>query len=156
MRIKVKEFNYNEQTGESTMIAASKYGNISVSCKVNPLDKDIMNQWDGHRFCERKALIQYMRYRRDEMRNRFYGARDAYITLTINSLNMDRSLDYYSALLDLENQVYAYEKEWLKAREEYNEMKNGYRDFCTNWLDSRRQMQEWHEMKNKTEQEREE
>lgn len=139
MRFKIQEFTYNEETGVSTMLAVCKYGELRSEVKCHESDKDVQNQWDGYRFCEYKITLQFMKCRVAELAARADGAQDAAYTV-YNNMERNGQLTQcaYETLLAIERQADGYYKEWVKARDRYNELKDHYKEWCDGWLNDRR------------------
>lgn len=150
MRFKVQSFAYNDTTHDSMMIAATKYGLIKTECSVHPADEELANQWDGYRFCEYKAAIEYMRHRTEELKAKYKGILNAHKTILDNLFNSswtkgneDYKDGYRDALYALSRQEIAAYKEWQKSRKRYYQLKEGYHDWCQMWLNERTMARNW-------------
>lgn len=142
MRFKIQEFTYNEETGESTMMAVSEYGNLYSSVRCAEEDKDVQNQWDAYRFCEYKIAIEYCRYWVMALKNRYEAIFDAYKTIEKNFYK-DENIDYQPYFFYLlEKQAKGYKKVYHKIHNQYLDLKGNYKSYCNSWLENRRKLRE--------------
>lgn len=136
MRYKIQEFTYNEETGVSTMLAASPYGMLRSEIICHESDKDVQNQWDAYRFCEYKIAVEFYRLQTLKLLSRFQGALDVFHYMLQNVPEQQ------TLLKKVQKQVNGFRAEWLKMRTKYYNLKDGYKEYCDTWLDNRRKLRE--------------
>lgn len=136
MKYKIQEFTYNEETGESTMFAVSKYGELYATVKCAEQDKHLQNQWDGYRFCEYKIALQYYRYWAMALKNRYEAVYDVYKTI---EKIFDEDISSYQPYIFylLENQAKGYQKVYDTINNRYKFLKNRYKEYCADILNTR-------------------
>ena len=143
MKYKIQEFTYCEDTGVSTMLAVSKYGNLYAEVKCAEEDKHLQNQWDGYRFCEYKIALQYLKYYCLWLEGRYKAVYDA--VETVNDYLRAEDEDTWRLLQRIVNQGVGYEKIYKEQRQKYLNLKKGYKKYCTEILNLRSEFRSIHE-----------
>lgn len=63
MRIKLINSNYDEETGISTAVINTDYGQFEGTSKLHEEDKHISSTFAGCQYAETRAIEKYMKYR---------------------------------------------------------------------------------------------
>lgn len=143
MKYKIQEFTYNAETGESTMWAVSPYGDLYASVKCAEEDKALQNQWDGYRFCEYKIAIQYLKYYCLWLKGRYKGVYDA--VKTVDDYLRAEDEESWRMLQRIVDQGVGYEKVYKKYRQKYLNLKQGYKKYCADILNTRSELRSMYE-----------
>lgn len=153
MRFKIQSFEYDPVSGRSHMVANSNYGLLEAYCSPHPQDKDIINEWDAYRFCERKIEIEFMKHKTREHRYKYEGMSNLTMTICMNETFGQKADQggWWDCLQHAFIQEEVALRNWQKSRERYRSMKNNYRQWCDAWLDERRRQRNM--QKNKIEEE---
>ena len=122
---RVIDCSWDEDTKLASVTLSSKWGKFTGYAKPHDEDVDVANRWSGWRIAEYKCRVKIMKKRAEAMRERYYG-------LVHYEDQLWHSFSYSDALR------YA-KRDWYKSREEYRNLKNNFREFCKDEVDSRRQ-----------------
>lgn len=122
---RVIDCSWDEDTKLASVTLSSKWGTFTGYAKPHDEDVDVANRWSGWRIAEYKCRVKIMKKRAEAMRERYYG-------LVHYKDQLYHSFSYNDALR------YA-KRDWHKSREEYRNLKNNFREFCKDEVDSRRQ-----------------
>ena len=122
---RVIDCSWDEDTKVASVTLSSKWGTFTGYAKPHDEDIDVANRWSGWRIAEYKCRVKMMKKRAEAMRERYYGI-----------------MSYASMLDDAKyfNDACRWTKhDWYKSRNEYRNLKNNFKEFCKDEVDSRRQ-----------------
>lgn len=135
---------YDEGTGVSTVIKATKYGTFKRSVRVHPDDEDIANQYDGCLFAEMKCDIAAYQEKAKFLRERAKGMEHAFNVLS----NADAQQADYK-LGEMKPEWYALYRQMdiafaraEDAFETYTLLRDSYKALVENNLRTRRKIRE--------------
>lgn len=135
---------YDEGTGVSTVTKATKYGTFTRSVRVHPDDKDIANQYDGCLFAEMKCDIAAYQERAKFMRERAKGMTHMYNVLysASKSRGTEEGIPAFALIYgDIARQIIIANKFAEDAFETVRILKEAYKAFVENTLQTRRELQ---------------
>lgn len=121
--------------GETHLYKETKYGTFYGHVKVSEKDKDIANSWDGYRFAEMKCDIQAYKAKANIMKERANGITHA-LKVVLNG-NPDLAND--PAIDKLLRQEIVAWKNYYRAKEQYEVMRDSYSGFCDVVIKQRRE-----------------
>ena len=122
---RVIDCSWDEDTKLASVTLSSKWGTFTGYAKPHDEDVDVANRWSGWRIAEYKCRVKIMKKRAEAMRERYYG-------LVHYEDQLWHSFSYSDVLR------YA-KRDWYKSRDEYRNLKNNFKEFCKDEVDSRRQ-----------------
>ena len=131
---RVIDCSWNEDTKVASVTLTSKWGVFTEYAKPHDEDIDVANKWIGWHIAEYKCRIDLQRARMNALRERYYGL----LSYT----------DHFWYLM-YRKPLRLAKKDWLDARDKYNNLKHNFKAFCKDQVESRRKFLEDLEKKNK-------
>lgn len=133
---------YDEGTGVSTVIKATKYGTFKRSVRVHPEDEDIANQYDGCMFAEIKCDIAAYQEKAKFLRERAKGIEHAFNVLSnADAQRADYKLDEMKQeWYDLYHQMDIAYARAEDAFETYTLLRDSYKALVEHNLKTRRKI----------------
>ena len=125
---------------ESCICKETKYGTFTSYARPTETDKDIANSWDGFRFAETKCDIQAYKTKAKMMRERAKGIKHACDVvsraLSVQNKNFTKDETYQKFY----KQYKVAMKDYYKAKEQYEIMRDSYSGFCEQIIKQRRKI----------------
>ena len=121
------------------VIKSSKYGVFHGTVTPCSQDYDNINDWDGYRFAERKCDIEIIHAKAKILKERACGILNVYKTLKTKY----EASKNYEGLVVIEDLYYQYEiaqKEYKKAYEQYEYMRDSFSDYTTRMIERRKEL----------------
>lgn len=131
---RVIDCSWDENTKLASVTLSSKWGTFTEYAKPHDEDMDVANKWIGWSIAEYKCRMKLHQNRAAAMRERYNGL-VSYEDQLLYSFKYNDALRYAK-------------KDWYDARNKYNALKNNFRTFCKDQVESRRKFLEDLEKKN--------
>lgn len=138
MREQLVKAEYNENTGESTVMLNTRWGVFTRTVKVHPDDADIANKWDGCRFAHYLCHIDAMKAEARAYKERAIGVRHAAHVI----LQASKTSIYWNYSIDSVLELYCIAEDFEKRAENLlnlaAELKRKYPEICEKTIEARR------------------
>lgn len=138
MREQLVKAEYNEETGESTVMLNTRWGVFTRTVKVHEEDKDVANKWDGCKFAHYLCRIDAMKAEARAYDERAIGLRHGAAVL----MNASMTSVYWNYSPDSVLELYCLAEDFEKRAENIRnivaELKNKYPEICEKTLAARR------------------
>ena len=122
---RIIDCTWNNDTKVASVTRSSQWGVFTCFAKPNEEDMENVSKWIGWQIADYKCMMLIAKKKAEAMRERYYG-------LVHYEDQLWHSFSYSDALR------YA-KRDWYKYREEYRNLKNNFKEFCKDEVDSRRQ-----------------
>ncbi len=132
-------FDYDELDGYGVMYKTHKIGEVEAYAFAHPDDMDIANQWDSARICEFRCDMELQRLHRDKMWERYQSALSIYNHIKDwYATRKDQNNESNLMLEKVRKQMIGAWKQYKKAKEEFERMRDNEQKFCNEVTEVRR------------------